>query len=172
MAPLALPILAPATLIAYQRALHLAPQQQERSDGATPLPSLFADMLGWHDLVREVAAAWTSIPPEERAATSILVDNYGEAAAIDLYGPAYGLPPALSGHNQYGLWALRGQTPRNVLSVQDHVERLRPYCAAVRIAGTTASPYARGFENGKAIAYCRAVHPPLAELWPNIVFML
>jgi 4-amino-4-deoxy-L-arabinose transferase-like glycosyltransferase len=172
IAPLALPILSPATLIAYERALHLAPQQQERGDAATVLPSTFADMLGWHDFVREVAAAYDTIAPADRAATSILVDNYGEAAAVDLYGPAYGLPPALSGHNQYGFWGLRGQTPRNLLRVQDNPARLRPYCAQMRVVATTSSIYARACENGKAIAFCRDLHPPLAQLWPDIVFLI
>jgi hypothetical protein len=136
------------------------------------LPSTFADMLGWHDFVREVAAAYDTIAPADRAATSILVDNYGEAAAVDLYGPAYGLPPALSGHNQYGFWGLRGQTPRNLLRVQDNPARLRPYCAQMRVVATTSSIYARAFENGKAIAFCRDLHPPLAQLWPDIVFLI
>jgi 4-amino-4-deoxy-L-arabinose transferase-like glycosyltransferase len=172
LAPLALPLLPPATLIAYESRLHLAPQQQERGDAGDALPSTFADMLGWHDFVRETATAYAALAPADRAATSILVDNYGEAAAIDVYGPAYGLPPALSGHNQYGLWGLRGQTPRNVLRVQEHPERLRPYCAQMRVLALTSSTYARAFENGKAIAFCRGIHPPLAQLWPDLEYML
>jgi len=171
IAPLALPILPPATLIAYERALHFAPQKQERADTGS-LPPTFADMLGWHDFVREVAAAWATIPPAERSVTSILADNYGEAAAIDIYGPAYGLPPALSGHNEYGLWGLRGQPARNVLRIQDDPAALRPYCASLRIIAATDSPYARTFENSKAIAFCRDVTPPLAQLWPRLRFLI
>jgi hypothetical protein len=170
-APLALPILDPATLVAYQRTLHLAPQAQERNDAAASLPSTFGDMLGWRDFVRQLGDAYASLTPAERADTSILVDNYGEAAALDVYGSAYGLPPALSGHNQYGLWALRGQTPRNLLRVQNHPERLKPYCVSTRIIATTESPYARPFENGKSIAYCSGLHPPLETIWPDEVFL-
>jgi hypothetical protein len=170
-APLALPILDPATLVAYQRTLHLAPQAQERNDAAASLPSTFGDMLGWRDFVRQLGDAYASLTPAERANTSILVDNYGEAAALDVYGSAYGLPPALSGHNQYGLWALRGQTPRNLLRVQNHPERLKPYCVSTRIIATTESPYARPFENGKSIAYCSGLHPPLETIWPDEVFL-
>jgi hypothetical protein len=128
-------------------------------------------MLGWHDYVREVGTAYDALSPEQKHDTSILVDNYGEAAALDLYGGRYGFPPALSGHNQYGLWALRGQTPRNILRVQRDVAALRPYCATVRVIGTTHATYARTFENGKAIAYCTGVHPPLATLWPELTFL-
>ncbi|WP_204268088.1 hypothetical protein, partial [Escherichia coli] len=73
--------------------------------------------LGWHDFAGQVEAAWNRIPVSERPITAIKVDNYGEAAALDLYGK--GLPAALSGHNQYFLWGLRGQRPINLLSVQE-----------------------------------------------------
>jgi 4-amino-4-deoxy-L-arabinose transferase-like glycosyltransferase len=166
-APLVLPILPPESLIAYQRAIHVRAPQREKADLGDALPQVFADMLGWHDFVREVGVAYDSLPPNERARTSILVDNYGEAAALDVYGTAYGLPPALSGHNQYFFWGLRGQEPENVLRVQSNPERFRPYCAQMRELGTTQSRYARGLENGKTIAFCRRVHPSLATLWPS-----
>jgi len=165
--PLALPILDPPILIAYERAIHLAPVSQERV-AAAPLPSTFADMLGWHDFTGQVAAAWRAIPARERGATSILVDNYGEAAALDAYGGPYGLPPALSGHNEYYLWGLRGERAVNVLRVQVHVERLRRYCRTVRVLGTTFSRYAMPYENGQSIAFCEHVAPPLRTVWPRL----
>ena len=167
-APLALPILAPDTLVAYQRTLHIASSAQESGDEGDALPSTFADMLGWHDFVRQVGGAYARLSPSERRATAILVDNYGEAAALDLYGAAYGLPPALSGHNQYYFWAQRGQKPKNILRVQNNLERLRPYCSSTTVVAVTHARYARGFENGKAIAFCRGLHPSLATLWPEL----
>jgi len=168
VAPMALPILNPPTLLAYERALHLTPQATEKLGEGVPLPQTFADMLGWHDFVREVGTAWQHVPPDARAHTSILVNNYGEAAALDIYGAEYALPPALSGHNQYYLWALRGQPATDVLRVQNNLDQLRPYCTEMRPLGTTSSPYAMPYENGKGIAYCRGVHPPLATLWPKL----
>jgi hypothetical protein len=153
-------------------ALPIGPQAQERADAGATLPPAFADMLGWHDFEREVAAAYRAIPVDDHASTSILVDNYGEAAALDIYGRADGLPPALSGHNQYGLWGERGQSPRHLLRIQTNVERLRPYCGEMRVLGITSSTYARGFENGEAIAFCRDPHPSLATLWPRLRTML
>jgi len=73
-------------LIGYERALHLAPQQQERGDASTPCPRPSR-------ICSDGTTSCTKLPlhttrsPADRAATSILVDNYGEAAAIDLYGP-------------------------------------------------------------------------------------
>jgi hypothetical protein len=146
--------------------LGIAPQQQERSFKGTTLPQVMADQLGWHDFVGQVEAAWNRIPASERAATTIKVENYGEAAALDLYGN--GLPPVVSGHNQYFLWGLRGQHPTNVLSVQENLEDMRPYCQDVTLLGKTWSRYAMSFENNKIIALCRGVKPPLGELWPQL----
>ncbi|MBV8371097.1 MAG: glycosyltransferase family 39 protein [Candidatus Eremiobacteraeota bacterium] len=107
--PTALPILPPNRIAPYLQALHIAPQQQEKSFAGTALPQEFADQLGWHDFVDQVGAAWRTIPPGVRAQTSILVGNYGEAAALDVYGAPYGLPAALSGHNTYWMWGLHGR---------------------------------------------------------------
>ncbi len=57
------------------------------------------DELGWQDLVSTLARIRDSLPGESRAALGILVENYGEVGAINLYGPAYSLPRAISGVN-------------------------------------------------------------------------
>jgi 4-amino-4-deoxy-L-arabinose transferase-like glycosyltransferase len=167
-APAALPILPPGILADYLVRLHLMPQQQERSFAGTQLPQVFADQFGWHDLGQEVGAAWGQIPPELRAATGIKVENYGEAAALDIYGVPYHLPPALSGHNQYFLWGLRGQHPTHLLVVQNHPERLAPYCTDMKILGVTSLPNGMAYESGQSIAFCRNVHPSIEVLWPQL----
>jgi 4-amino-4-deoxy-L-arabinose transferase-like glycosyltransferase len=170
IAPLAMPILPPQTLPVYMRSLHFVPQQQEKLFAGTVLPQAFADQLGWRDFVREVGTAFEALPPDVRARTAVLVDNYGEAAAIDIYGSAYGLPAALSGHNQYALWGLRGQEPQHILRVHRQIEAMRPYCRGARSVGTTASPYAMAFENGKAIAFCRELTSRPADFFQGLKF--
>jgi Dolichyl-phosphate-mannose-protein mannosyltransferase len=168
VAPIATPLLSPEGMHAYMQRLHVAPQQQESSFAGTSLPQQFADQLGWHDFVREVGRAYDALSPAERAKTAIVVDNYGEAAALDLYGAPYHLPPALAGHNQFYLWGLRGQSPRNVLLVQRNVDRLRPYCDDLRMLGATFSPWAMSHENGKSIAFCSGLRASLSSLWPGL----
>lgn len=165
-APMALPVLSPQQLETYIAWTGFAPQQQERSFKGTRLPQVFADQLGWRDFAAQVEAAWNQIPIADRAATGIKVDNYGEAAALDVLGK--GLPPALSGHNQYFLWGLRGQAPRDLLVVQSNLSALVPYCHRVTVLGTTWSRYAMAYENGKVIALCQGVTPPLTKLWPQL----
>jgi len=57
--------------------------------------------VGWRELVQKIARVRDSIPPQECARLGIFVGNYGEAGAINLYGPAYSLPPAISGTNSF-----------------------------------------------------------------------
>jgi hypothetical protein len=57
--------------------------------------------IGWPELVAEVARVRDSLPPDDIGQAAILAGNFGEAGAIDLYGPAYGLPKAISGINNY-----------------------------------------------------------------------
>lgn len=61
----------------------------------------FKEEIGWPELTHDVAGIWNSLPAEEKTSTAILAANYGEAGAIDLYGPALGLPQAISGVNSY-----------------------------------------------------------------------
>jgi len=168
IAPLALPVLPVKDLKAFILKFPLRPQAQEKSFKGTLLPQVFADQLGWHDYVNQVGTAWLALPKAERAKTAIKVDNYGEAAALDVYGKPFGLPPALSGHNQYFLWGLRGQNPENLLVVQNNPERLSPYCKTSKVISTTYSPDAMAYENGKAIAYCQGLKIDLKAYWPQI----
>jgi hypothetical protein len=165
VAPMALPILPPAALVGYLRALHLAPQAQEKVAAGAALPQMFSDELGWRDFVREVGAAYEAIPAGERASTAIVAGDYGQAGAIELYGGSYGLPPPLAGHNQYYLWGLRGQRPRNILRLTWNPARLRDSCGSLHVLGSASSRYAMAYENQVVFAYCAGLDPSLATLW-------
>ncbi len=64
----------------------------------TPIVALNYDAgetIGWPAFVREIATAYRSLPPAQRSATTVLTSNYGEAGAVDQFGPADGLPGCL-----------------------------------------------------------------------------
>jgi hypothetical protein len=72
--------------------------------------------VGWPELVETVAKIRDMLPAEERAHLGILATNYGEAGAVNLYGPAYRLPQAISGVNSF--WQRGyGDPPPQVLIV-------------------------------------------------------
>ena len=80
-------------------ALPLAPVGSAWFHLAEKVNITLRDEIGWPDLVSTLAHVRDSLSTESRAHLGILVENYGEVGAVDLYGPAYGLPPAISGVN-------------------------------------------------------------------------
>ena len=93
--PAMLPYLSPANLLEYSKFLGISsPKTEVNHEG--PLPQYFGDQFGWEKLVKKVADIYWALPPEERKQTAIFAGNYGEAGAINHFGPAYGLPEAAS----------------------------------------------------------------------------
>jgi hypothetical protein len=132
------------------------------------LPTDWADMHGWPELAATVAKVYQILPPADRAQAAIVASNYGEAAAIDFFGPQYGLPPALSGHNQYYLWGTHGYSGNVVIDVGgDCGAREHLFLSSVR-AATFTSPWIQPFEDNLPIMVCRGIQTPLAELWPGL----
>jgi hypothetical protein len=84
--PLVTWMLPPERLLAYQNAIGFKPAKAEVHHEAL-LPQPVADQFGWPEMVREVAAIYNSLPPEDRAQTGIWAGNYGEAGAINQFGP-------------------------------------------------------------------------------------
>ncbi|MGZ5444347.1 MAG: ArnT family glycosyltransferase [Thermoanaerobaculia bacterium] len=162
--PLALPILSPPKYLAYQRALGVKPQQTEVSH-ASEMPQLFADQFGWEEMVAKVARYYHSLPDAEKAKTAIYASNYGEAGAIDFYGPRYGLPRAVSGHQNYFLWGHRDATGDSVILVGDDPDPAM--WQSVHVFDRTNHPYAMPEEN-MALHHGRGLKMPLAEVWPRV----
>jgi len=101
-APIALPVL-PA------RALATVPLQKINYD--------LAETIGWPREVALVAREYHALPPGQRATTTILAGNYGEAGAIARYGPADGLPPVFSGANNFWYWGPPPARDRSAIAI-------------------------------------------------------
>ena len=73
--------------------------------------------IGWPELVDRIAQIRDSLPAPEHASAGILTGNYGEAGAVDLYGPARGLPQALSIVNSFWLRGYGDHPPQTLIVV-------------------------------------------------------
>ena len=102
---------------------------------------------------------------DERAQAVFFAPNYGEAAALDVYGPALGGPPAISGHNSYFLWGPRGASGDVVITLGRDAARFDRFYDDVRAVGRTDSAYAMPYENGLTIWVLRHPRAPLADNW-------
>ncbi len=164
IAPFGLPILPVETYVAYQATLGLAPTADGRSPPAR-LPQFYADMFGWADLAALVGQAYQSLPPEERAQAVFFANNYGDAAAIDVLGKKWGLPPAISGHNNYFLWGPRGHDRNVVLRLGGSRENLLKVYASVEAVGRFDHPWALPAVTGRTLWICRGLRPEVDASW-------
>jgi hypothetical protein len=167
-APLVLPILPPDKLIAYMRAIHMEPPRTETSH-TEALPQIFADQFGWEQMAGSVANVYHHLRPEDEKRAAIFCQNYGEAGAIDFFGPKLGLPPATSGHQNYFLWGPRDWTGKVILMLDTDDGDERELFGSVEDLGQVASsPWAMAFERRRHIFLCRDLKISVQELWPRI----
>jgi hypothetical protein len=166
-APLALPLLPEPIFVGYaaklQRTLHIGTTDSEHHRAAR-LPQYFADMHGWRELADRVAVVERSLGPPDRTGAAIFTQNYGEAAAIDVFGD-HALP-VISGHNNYYLWGPHGSHPvLIVVGAQRDAERVY---RDVRQAQTVRSAYAMPYENDLPIFLARDPRVDLETIWPKV----
>jgi hypothetical protein len=164
----AIPVLPPEIYIRYTKALHMQPPAIE-THRLGPLPQLYADQFGWEEMAATVARAYQSLPPEVRVRTAIFGQNYGQAGAIDLFGPKYGIPEgtAISGHQSYYLWGPHGYTGESMIVMADRPERLAEIFMTFRKVAQVWHPYSMPYEHFD-VYYCEAMKQPLSKLWPQV----
>jgi hypothetical protein len=171
--PFVLPVLPMRTFIAYQqflgRMFGIQFHTEENASNAIPI-QYYAEMTGWAQMAETLARVYHSLPAAERAEAVVYAHNFGEASAIDLYGPRYGLPPALSGNNNYWIWGTRGFEGRVVIDLNGpELIQARTYRSVKRVA-MYYSAYAMPYENNLPVYVLRdPVRPhPLAFIWPSL----
>ena len=163
LAPAILPFFPPEKLLAYQRWIHLAPPRTEvRHEG--PLDQRLGDQFGWEELVADVARIYKSLPAEERARTGIFASNYGEAGALNLFGPEYGLPPPICAHQNHYFWGPPKVEPENLIWLQWGRRGVEDHCLSVEKAGEHFHPWGMAEEN-RPIYMCRGLRHTIAEYW-------
>jgi 4-amino-4-deoxy-L-arabinose transferase-like glycosyltransferase len=166
--PLVLPVLPLDVFVRYQSHLPIKPAKSERSFEGAVLPQYYADELPWQNLVAAVAHVYQSLTPDEQQKAAIFCDNYGQAAAIDFFGPKYGLPKAISGHQNYFLWGPRSYTGEILILVgqsQDPHDDI----ASVQVAATQHTPYAFWYEN-QPVLLCRGLKWNLKDGWARVKY--
>ncbi len=173
LVPYVLPVLPIESFIPYHRVvaplLHLEAARTE-TGRVGPLPQDWADMQGWPELTATVAGVYSTLLPQERAQAVIYAQNYGEAAALEFFGTDYGLPPIISGHNQYYLWGTRGRSGEVLIDINGDCGKSLQLYRSSTVAATFTHPYVRPFESRLPILICRGINQPLTEIWPKVKF--
>jgi len=165
--PFAIPILPIDGYLRYQQIVPIPVQANERSHLGDRLPHHFAWCFGWEEMVAAVARTYNSLPPDERARTAIIGNNFGECGAVDLLGGKYGLPKSIGVHQNYWLWGPRNYDGSTVIILGDDVHGASQWFNDVRVVATLHDPYAHHYEN-KDVLLCRGPKYSLQAMWPNI----
>jgi 4-amino-4-deoxy-L-arabinose transferase-like glycosyltransferase len=135
----------------------------------TPIVALNYDAgetVGWPAFVGQIAAVYRSLPAAERAHTIVLTSNYGEAGAVDRFGPAGGLPAAYSGHNGFWYWGPPPAAATTAVVVGYDRSRLG-FCRTVRLAGLLNNrENVNDDEQGAPVWICRPDRS-WAAIWPS-----
>jgi 4-amino-4-deoxy-L-arabinose transferase-like glycosyltransferase len=135
-----------------------------------PVPnSTFADEVGWPELAQQTALVYDSLTPDERANAVILAHYYSQAAAIDFYGPALGLPHAVSPHLSYWYWAPARMNPSTVVMVNFTLEEGNELFTNCSQVGTVTNSI--GLHNntyGAPILVCSNPRRPLWQVWRSL----
>lgn len=168
MLPFGIPVLSLMALAQYEHAIPIVNAVKMERDSTGTVHQLYTDMLGWDRMTAAVASVYHSLPPSDRAHCAILAGNYGEAGAIDFLGAAFGLPKAISAHNNYYLWGTNGNTGEIVILFGQHAESTKKLFSSVELAATISDSDAASAESHLAIYVCRHPKAPLAELWPSL----
>ncbi len=126
------------------------------------------ETIGWPEFVGTVAGVSQTVPAGSPDPV-IVTWNYGQAGAIDRFGPALGLPGVFSGHNGYWQWGPPPSGSGPVLAVGFPRMQLERRFSGCRPAGRVDTP--EGVDNeedGTLLALCAGPAEPWDRLWPRL----
>jgi hypothetical protein len=130
----------------------------------------FEEEIGWPELVQTVAQVRDSLPAQDRARLGVLAANYGEAGAINLYGPRYGLPRAISGVNSFWQRGFGDPPPETLIVMGISHGVLQRDFSSCRVVAHVWNRY--GVQNEETrdhpdIYVCRGLRWTWPEFWKN-----
>jgi len=151
-------------------ALPVAPAGSAWAKRAMAFNEDFREEIGWPELVESVAQVRDSLPNEDRASFAILAVNYGEAGAVNLYGPQLHLPHVISGVNSFWQRGYGDPPPETLIVVGADLDDLQGEFASCHLAARVwnrlgvRNEETRGHPN---IFVCRQLLKPWPQFWKD-----
>lgn len=125
-----------------------------------------AETVGWPELAAQVAGVVDDLPTTERSHVVLLTASYGEAGALDHFGPALGLPPAYSAHNSYADFGQPTDAEATVVAVRYDASYLRQHFTRCEQVATVDNGFDIANEvQGTPIVVCRGLTRPWPATW-------
>ena len=124
--------------------------------------------IGWDELVKTVAGIRDSLPAEQQQNVGVAVRNYGEQGAIEILGPAYHLPPPISGVNSSWLRGYPTPLPSTLIVMgqsRKEADRLFTACRWAGHNGNSLGVKNEESEDHPDIFVCGPPRLPWPEFW-------
>ena len=126
--------------------------------------------FGWNQMVKTVAAIRDSLPPDQQAHLGIGTGNYGEYGAIDILGPAYGLPAPIGTTNSEWLRGYPATPPTTFIVLGNNADQVNQIFTNCRLAAHNIN--AEGVRNEESqfhpdIFVCGPLRKPWPVFWKN-----
>jgi hypothetical protein len=100
-----------------------------------------ANEVGWPEFVGQVAAVRDGLPAGDREKLAVLAENFGEAGALQLYGPKYGLPVPISTVNDFHDRGWGPFEPQTIIIVGGNLEDESKFFEGCRVVAMVHLPY-------------------------------
>ena len=168
ISPLGLPYLWPLRLSVYVETLGATAALRTNTGEMGELPQDYADMLGWKEQVAAVARVYHGLPAEQRADAVILAANYGEAGALELYGPRYRLPPPVSPAGSFWFFGPGTRPGKVLLTIGVDPADLAGRFESVRLVGRVGHRWSVAEERNVPIVLATGPQRTLQEVWPSL----
>jgi 4-amino-4-deoxy-L-arabinose transferase-like glycosyltransferase len=139
---------------------------REFNGGSSYMPLILTGRLGWEEFVQDIGGVYNQLPAQERAVAGIYTDWYSTAGAVDLYGPRYGLPHAVSGSLTYYLWG-PGYSWDVMLIVTTRTNQLGVFFDECTQKGSTGNEYEA--PRGRLYIFeCKNPKIPAEKIWSSL----
>ncbi|MCE7010455.1 glycosyltransferase family 39 protein [Kibdelosporangium philippinense] len=127
------------------------------------------EQVGWPELTSNVARVWTQIPAERRATSVIFTSNYGQAGAIEHFGPRHTLPQPHSGHMSYWDWGPPSDSMTGAVLVVGGQPTQSSLLAGCRVVEENDNGIGlQNEEQGTPITLCDRTTAPWSVIWPQL----
>lgn len=153
------------TVIALFITLPLVPLSQLGKSGLVGANYDLGETVAWPTYVHEIAAVYQRAGPD----AAILGSNYGEAGAVDRYGPADGLPKAYSPHNGFWWWGPPPSGASTVVTIGYPENYLLRYFQRCTL-GTRLDNHldVNNDEQRAHVFVCNGIRGSWSTIWPRL----
>ncbi len=138
----------------------------------TPIPAfnqIAQDQLGWPEYVRDIARVRSSLPPNQRAQTVVVADNYGQAGAVARYGPEHGIEEVFSAQNELYFLARPPESAGTAVVVGTPVASIQNLFVTCRVVDRLDNTIGvDNEEQGRPISICETPIGGWGNVWPQM----